>query len=285
MYSDESMRYIPTIEKVDWDISDMEKDEKVKLRNRLVVRITHSEEEFQAVMSYMHMKYPDLMDKYENDGKKLQWRYIPYNEKVNAIDAISGNNFGMYGLIYYDAERDMEPIAVGGSYLKSCGPLRYSKTHSIIPGQNIDATGHVHIGHGYIIFIDPDYRRLGLAEAQWLTEAQLYRDSNIQYQKENQTDKSLKVTQAMFDDPEKCIILSRGKTNYAGVYTCIKCAMDYTDESLVTNFNVLGENIKDFRKPADWTFLQRENLTIEKLIQPWSKHKNIILNECAPDID
>ena len=274
MYVEKSERYEPKVEKVNWDIKTIERSKKGSIRNRLVVRITHSEEEFQTVISYMHKKFPDLMDKYTNDGAKLQWKYIPYDQKVATVDSVSGDSFDMYGLVYYDKERDMEPVAVGGSYLRLCGPLRNPKNHKVIDGQNIDKTGHIHIGHGYIIFIDPDYRRLGLAENQWLTEAQLYRDSNIKYQKENQTEKSLMVTQAMFDDPAKCTILSVGKTNYSGKYECIKCAMDYTDESLIKNFNDLDDNIKDFRKPLDFTFLSRENLEVSDLIEPWTERCN-----------
>jgi GNAT superfamily N-acetyltransferase len=261
-------RYIPKIGNVNWDIKNIQKEEKSRIKNRLVVGITHSEQEYQAVISYLHMKYADLMDVCKDDGARLQWKYIPYANKVETVDKISGNHFGMYGLVYYDPERDMEPVVFGGSYLKKRGPLRYPKNHQIIPGQNIDRDNHIHIGHGYILFVDPDYRRLGLAESQWLTEAQLYRDSNIKYQEEIQTIDALKVTQAMFDDPAKCIILN-GNPQFARGRDCIKCAMDYTDESLIKNFNDLPENLKNFRNPLNWSFLKREHLSIEELTQPW----------------
>jgi hypothetical protein len=44
--------------------------------------------------------------------------------------------------------------------------------------------------------------------------------------------------------------------------------MDYFDSSLIKNFKKIPLNLQDFRKEADWTFLKRENLTIEELIKP-----------------
>jgi GNAT superfamily N-acetyltransferase len=270
MTVDQSNRYLPTVGDVEWDIKALEVEQKNALKGRLSVGITHSEEEFQAVMSYLHMKYPDLMDYSKDDGKRFQWRYTPYEGKEAAVDSVSGKSFNMYALVYYDPERGMEPVAAGGSYLRKTGQLRYPKSHKVIPGQNIDKNHRVHIGHGYILFIDPNYRRLGLAESQWLTEAQLYRDSGIKYQEEVQTVEALKVTQAMFDDPAKCIIL-KGNPQFARGRDSIRCAMDYTDESLVKNFQSLPENLRNFRNPLDWSFLEREGLSLEGLIEPWKK--------------
>lgn len=265
------MRLIPHIDQVEWDVSNITNLEKEKIKNRLVVGITHNEDDFKAILSYLHLKYPDLMDYYIDDGKKFQWKYHVYNNKISAYDAISKNKFDMYGLVYYDILRDMEPIAIGASYLREAGGMRNPKTHKLIENQIINKhTSKIRVGHGYRIFIDPDYRRLGLAKDQWLTEAQLYRDSNIHYQKEQQTFAALKVTQSIFDDPSKCFITSNRDLNLMRNNDTIKCIMDYYDESLIKKFDELKPNLKNFRNKLDWNFLKRENLIFDELIKPWN---------------
>ena len=264
------MRYIPNIDKVEWNIKTASKEERNKIKSRLICGLIHNEDEYRAILSYMHMKYIDLMDIYENDGKLFQWKYITYPDKIQVYDKTNKNKFDMYGLIYYDKERDMEPIAIGGSYFRKIGAIRDPWTHQIIPGQKINKhTTTIRAGRGYRLFIDPDYRRLGLAQDQWLTEAQLYRDCDVFFQRERQTYAALKVTQSIFDNPNKCYILERRNLNLVKDSDNIKCVLDYRDSSLIKNFKKMPNNLKDFKKSADWTFLKRENLTIGELIKPW----------------
>lgn len=271
-FIDKSYRYIPHIEKASWDINNLSKEEKIQIKSRLVCGLIHNENEYRSILSYMHMKYPDLMDIRKNDGKIFQWRYASFDNKIEVYDTKTKNKFDMYGLIYYDSERDMEPIAIGGSYFRSVGALRNPWTNKIIPGQKINKhTTTIRIGRGYRLFIDPDYRRMGLAQDQWLTEAELYRDCNVQFQRERQTYAALKVTQSIFDDPNKCYILNKRDLKTIRDNDNIKIAMDYNDKSLIENFNKLPENLKNFKLPANWKFLERENLTIEELIKPWAK--------------
>ena len=266
----ENDRYIPHVDPVNWDINSINREEKEKIKSRLVCGLIHTEEEYQAILSYMHMKYPDLMDRFKDDGRKFQWKYIPYDNKIMVYDYVSHNKFDMYGLVYYDKERDMEPVAIGGSYFRKIGALRDPWTHQIIPGQKINKhTTTIRAGRGYRLFIDPDYRRMGLAQDQWLTEAQLYRDCDVHYQRERQTYAALKVTQSIFDDPNKCYILEQRHMQYIRDNDNIKCVMDYFDKSLIRKFKQMPKNLKDFRKEADWSFLTRENLTIDTLIKPW----------------
>lgn len=266
------MRYKPNIESVNWDINTANKETKKKIKSRLVAAIIYSEDEYRAILSYFHMKYPDLMDIYENDGKKFQWKYITYPNKITVFDKISKKKFDMYGLVYYDKERDMEPIAIGGSYFRKIGALRDPWNHQIIPGQKINKhTTTVRAGRGYRLFIDPDYRRLGLARDQWLTEAQLYRDCDVHYQKERQTFAALKVTQSIFDNPDKCYIIERRHKDNIRDDDNIRCVMDYFDKSLIKNFKNIPANIQKFRNEPNWRFLERENLTIEELIKPWKE--------------
>lgn len=261
-------RHIPNIPKASWDIENADRGIKNEIKSRLMVSITHDENEYRAVLSYLHMKYPDLMDLCENDGKLFQWKYQSFNKKIHVFDEVSRKKFDMYGLIYYDKERDMEPIAVGGSYFRKIGAIRDPWTHKVIPDQPINKhTTTVRAGHGYRLFIDPDYRRMGLAKDQWLTEAQLYRDCNVRYQKERQTFAALKVTQSIFDDPNKCYILDRRILIHDN--DNIKCVMDYFDTSLIKNFKKMPLNLQNFRNAPDWRFLEREHLTMDELVKPW----------------
>lgn len=264
------MRYKPNIEDVSWDINSLNGEIKDFIKSRLVAAIIHSEDEYRAILSYFHMKYPDLMDIYLDDGKQFQWRYKSFNNKITVFDSVSRKSFDMYGLIYYDKDRDMEPIAIGGSYFRKLGAIRDPWTHKIIPDQKINKhTTTIRSGRGYRLFIDPDYRRLGLAKDQWLTEAQLYRDCDVHYQKEIQTYAALKVTQSIFDNPNKCYILERRFPNTIKDSDKIRCIMDYFDPSLVKNFKNIPDNLQNFRNEANWRFLERENLTIEELTRPW----------------
>ncbi len=269
-------RYTPKIDNAPWDIKSLTKKERENIKKKnLVCGLIHSEDEYRAILAYMHMKYPDLMDYYAGedgygDGKKFQWRYQTYDNKIEVFDTISKKKFDMYGLIYYDKERDMEPIAIGGSYFRKIGAIRDPWSHIVLPGQRVNKhTTTVRAGRGYRIFIDPNYRRMGLARDQWLTEAELYRACNVDYQRERQTYDALMVTRSLYDNPEKCYVLERRNLELMHENETVKCVMDYRDKSLIKNFKKMPENLKDFRKEADWRFLEREGLTIEELIKPW----------------
>lgn len=262
-------RYEPKVGKVPWNIKEMSKEERSIIPKRLRVGITHREEEYQAIIGYLHMKYPDLMDA-NPQGMNLQWKYSPAKNKASVTDTISGESFDMYAFAYFDTERDMEPVAFGGSYWKKASPVE-DNLGNVLPDQMMDENGKITVGFGYVLFVDPDYRRMGIADAQWVSESQLYRDCNVRFQKEIQNEDSLKVTQSMFDDPNKCIITSWGRLKNDGTHAGIRCLLDYTDKSLVDGFQCLPDNLKDFRNPFCWNFLKREHLTLEQLIQPWNK--------------
>lgn len=255
---------------VDWDIQQLDLKQRNELKERLVPFLLHDEDEYRAVLSYLHMKFPDLMDVYYGDGRRFQWRYKEFPNKIDVFDNVSRKRFDMYALVYCDSERDMEPVCVGGSYFCRIGAIRNPWTHQIVPGQKINPhTTTVRAGRGYRLFVDPNYRRLGLAQDQWLTEAALYRDCDVHYQVERQTYAALKVTQSIFDNPEKCYILERRNLQLMQQNEAVKCVMDYFDHSLVRKFKALPENLRNFRNPADWRFLEREGLTIEELVAPW----------------
>lgn len=281
-------RYIPTIGKPAWDINSLTKEERSEIKKNIKVGITTSEEEYKAVIAYMYMKFPDLFDLTTQDNLSIQWRYSTHKNKsmvkndkiVEALkqNKISRSNLGdkvnypteefdMYALVYYDTSRDNEPVLFGGSYLKE---------HKIPKGQNIDekfiydkeANTQI-IGHGYVLHTDVNYRRMGLAVDSWVTESQLYRDSNIEAQYEIQNQNSLSVTQSMFSDPNKCKIVAPGRLKNDGTRAGIRVVLDYSDRELVDRFNNMESNMKDFYKPMDWSFLEREGLTIKELNEFW----------------
>lgn len=266
-----------SVEPVQWDVERLTQSEKERIKSGLVAALIHDEDQYRAVLSYMHLKYPDLMDVYLWDGRRFQWMYKEFPDKIDIFDPVSKKRFDMYGLVYYDKERDMEPVCVGGSYFCKIGAIRNPWTHQIVPGQKINKhTTTVRAGRGYRLFVDPDYRRLGLAQDQWLTEAKLYRDCDVHYQVERQTYAALKVTQSIFDNPEKCYILERRNLELMQKHEAIKCVMDYFDSSLVRGFEALPENLKDFRNEPDWRFLEREGLTVEELVEPWYKRDRMM---------
>ena len=263
--------------KANWDINALDKSDRSKIRNRLVARLTHDENEYRAVLSYLHMKFPDLMDVGPGDGfgdgRLFQWRYHTFQGKVKAYDQVQKVDWDMYALVYYDPERDMEPVAVGGSYLRETGAIRDPYTHAVLEDQVMNKhTTKIRCGHGYVLFVDPSYRRMGLARDQWITEAQLYRDSNVHYQKENQTYAALQVTLSMFGDVSKCHVLSGTPLERVREGMNTKIIMDYFDDELVAAFNDLPKGLLDFRGRFDETFLKREGLTVEQLVKPWNAH-------------
>lgn len=263
-------KYVPSIGFANWDIDKLDKESRMELKNGIVACITHDENEYKAILSYLHMKFPEEMDIRDGDGAKFQWRYHTFDSKVKAYDSVGKCDFDMYALVYYDSNRDMEPIAVGGSYIRETGAIRDPYTHLPLEGQIINKhTSRIRCGHGYVLFIDPSYRRLGLARDQWLTEAQLYRDSDIHYQKENQTYGALKVTLSMFEDKSKCHILNNRKLETIKDGMNTKIIMDYFDNELINEFNMLQDSLKSFRNPLNWHFLTRENLSIDDLLKPW----------------
>lgn len=247
-------RLIPSIPAVDWDITTLDKTGRQAIKDRLVVGITHSEEEYQTVISYLYSKYPDLMDK-NPDGMNLQWNYAPHKNKSQVCNKVTGDVFDMYAIFYYDPARQMEPVAFAGSYFKLHHP----------------ESGPGVWGHGYVLFIDPDYRRMGLASASWLQEAQLYRDSYVKYQYDIQNEDSLRVTQSMFSDPEKCKIVAPGRLKQDGTRAGIRILMDYEDVELIDSFNALNDNMRYIYGKPDWSFLEREGLEVTELTKHWNK--------------
>jgi GNAT superfamily N-acetyltransferase len=257
-------RYLPSIGGANWNIKELDKGERNAIKRRLVVGITHSEQEYQAVISYLHMKYADLMDANKDVGN-LQWLYSPHRHKTSVFNPVEGKNFDMYAFCIYDPERDMEPVSFGGSYFK-----KHNAQDSDGP-EFQDENGLVTWGHGYVLFVDPDYRRMGLAADQWTMEAKLYRDSHVKWQYDIQNEDSLKVTQSLFADPKSCNIVSMGRLKQDGTHAGIRILMNYYDKELIANWNGLFLNMQDFYHPFDWTFLKREGLSMDQLVKPWKQ--------------
>ena len=266
-------RYIPHIDKVNWNIKTATKGEREKIKSNLVVGITYDEKEYQAVISYLHMKYPDLMDK-NPEGMNLQWHYSPRKNKLN-VSQTENKNIDMYAFCIYDKSRDMEPVSFGGSYFSLVSIIDPDSIDNKFKlnayGKKDDNGKYMARGNGYVLFVDPDYRRMGIASDQWTMESELYRNLGVKWQYDIQNENSLKVTQSLFADPNSCKIVAPGRLKNDGTRAGIRILMDYFDQELINKWNSLESNMKDFNHPFDWTFLERENLTIDKLIEPWNK--------------
>lgn len=257
-------RYLPTIGPVTWDIKSLNKEERQNIKKRLVMGLIQTEEEYQTVISYLYEKYWDLMDK-NPDGMNLQWRYSPHKNKIE-VNFPNGTKSDMYAFIYYDPERDYEPIGFGGSYFKEHKITESTKEEFLLPNSKTQIWGH-----GYVLFIDPDYRRMGIAQDSWIAEAELYRQLNIQFQYDIQNEHSLSVTQSMFSKPENCPIVSQGRLKNDGTRAGIRILMDYTDKELVDKWNQLSYNMQNIYGKPYWNFLNREKFTKEELLKPWNK--------------
>jgi len=185
-------RYIPSIGAADWDITTMDRAQRAALRDRLVMGTVHTEEEYQTVISYLYRKFPFEMDgvKAPDTGKTdtaIQWRYKPYRNKCKVMGK-HGKIFDMYAFVYYDRERDYEPVCVAGSYFKKAvvylDQLLYewelATVRDRLEGAGIAGLNPtMAVGEGYVMFCDPAYRRLGLGAYSWQAEAQLYRDISM----------------------------------------------------------------------------------------------------------
>lgn len=201
----------------------------------LKLAMVTTDSEYQRVIAYMYKKFPREMDLTKlPDGSSnvpIQWRYTAGKNAVNIQNLVTGD----YQSIIYDPERDNEPVGFAGSYFT--------------------------VGHGIVMFIDPSYRRLGLATDLWWAEAQLYRQAfKIRFQMEIQNEYSLVSTQKMFSDPSKCIITSQGRLKNDGTRAQIRCLLDYTDIDVINGWESMPGNLKTIYDSMPWNFMERENV-------------------------
>ena len=276
-----SRRYIPTIGEPNWDISALSKPERCQIKSGLSISLLTTEEEYQKVIAYMYAKFPRHMDITNADNLAIQWHYSTAKRKTMVHNSVLGIDQDMYAFAIYDDNRDHEPIAFAGSYFQlidvfadddknrrfecnASGKLRSEASDGPFNRQRA--------GFGYVMFIDPSYRRMGLATALWYAEAQLYREAlGIRYQREIQNEDSLRVTQSMFSSPDKCHILSNGRQKSDGTRAQIRILLDYTDTDVVDGFKGVSDNLKTIYREPDWTFLQRETAIGGGPIEPFLK--------------
>lgn len=266
--SDRNRRYIPTIGRPDWDIHTCTQTERDAILNRLVLGQLHRMEDYQRVITYMYKCYPYEMDglKTPETGKAnvaIQWRFQAGKNAVNVQNRVAGREQSMYAFVLYDPVRDMEPVGFAGSYF-TLGH-RYSEDdqnrfYCCDRDGNINPDGECQMyGNGIVMFIAPEYRRMNLATYLWLAEAELYRSAlHVRYQKEIQNTYSLQSTMRMFDKPEKCLVLSQGRRKQDGTYGQIRCLLDYTDQSLIDNFDAMPANLKSIHGEPHAGWVERE---------------------------
>lgn len=278
-------RYIQREEaKPTWNIKELDSNARAKLKENLVISLIDNEKDYQAVIGYMYRKFPFEMDgvKAPDTGKTdvaIQWNYGVAKNKLRVRNSVTGKDQDMYALVVYDKARNMEPVIFAGSYFKLVKALDEFKDDwknvKYLRNENgeLDPNGKYQaVGHGYVMFCDPNYRRLGLATDLWLAEAKLYREAlGIRLQREIQNEYSLISTQKMFSDPSKCIITSPGRLKNDGTRCQIRVLLNYEDEDLVKGFENMLPNLKTIYNEPDWTFIESEGLTVEDLIKPWMK--------------
>lgn len=265
-----------------WNIKELTSEERSKLKNNLIIGLIDNEEDYKAVISYMYSKYPFEMDglKTPETGKEnvaIQWKYSTAKNKFKVFNRKTNKCQDMYAFVVYDSAKDMEPVIFAGSYFK-LGQIPYEIKDDLSNFEFkrnamgiLDAHGKYQVfGQGYVMFCDPNYRRLGLATDLWLAEAQLYREAlGIRFQREIQNEYSLISTQKMFSNPSKCIITSPGRIKNDGTRSQIRVLLDYKDTELEDSFNNMLPGLKQIYNKPDWTFLEREGLTKKELIKLW----------------
>lgn len=310
--------YKPSIGIPDWNIKEMSREVREKLRNRLVMGIIHTEKEYQTIIGYLYKKYPHLMDitgKVTNpfnnetvENTAIQWNYTPWKNKCKVYNEKENKNYDMYAFVYFDSERDYEPVCFAGSYFKEAKIDLNNITYDFEnKHENITSA----IGEGYVMFCDPYYRRLGLGNYSWTAESQLYRDITnshinnefgiqmiIPCQMEIQNEYSVKSTLSCFPVTEKyfltdikdpdqllfgehnkhLLITSNGRIKNDGSRCQIRLIMNYNDDNLIESFNSMPKNMKEIYNSCHWEWLFREaknnNMTVEEykkeLIKPWN---------------
>lgn len=274
--------YVPAIGTPEWDIKKITGEERHQIKKRLRIALVTTDEEYQRVISYMYKKFPREMDLTKlPDGSEnvpIQWRYTAGKNAVGIINEMlrSKPRQSMYAFIVYDSERDNEPIAFAGSYFTVGKPVVEDLEN--VPflcteNGSLNPNGkYQRVGHGIVMFVDPAYRRMGLATDLWLAEAQLYREAfQIRFQMEIQNEYSLVSTQKMFSDPSKCIITSEGRLKNDGTRAQIRCMLDYTDSDLINGWNNMPDNLKTIYASMPWNFMQREK--VDDLVEIWKTGK------------
>jgi hypothetical protein len=259
--------YTPTVGLPEWHGRKLTREEKPAIRARLRTGMVTTHEDYQALMSYLHMINPLEMDglpsENGNENVAIQWDYRGgLRKQYNVHDDILNKDYPVYAFVIYDTARDNEPVLVGGSFFEE------TNNNGLIP----DGPDRIVVGDGIVLFASPDYR-LGLGSVSWNAEAALYRELGIRFQKDIQNSYSLKTTLDMFKNKDSIKITSQGRLKSDGSRAQIRILMDYTDPQLIEDWEeVKDEPVYDYHHEYDVDhLLEREGLTREELRKPWTK--------------
>ena len=287
-------RYVPTVGLPDWDIKTADKGFRSGLKTGLRMGMVTQEADYQHVIAYMYAKFPHEMDLAKlPDGSAnvpIQWRYNAGKGKVPVRNYVIGSKQAMYAFILYDTRRDDEPVAFAGSFFtigkpESGSDPAFNAQYLVDANGNQDPTGlYQHYGNGYVMFVDPAYRRLGLGTDLWYAEAKLYQEQlNIRWQRDVQNEFSLISTQNMFSSPEKCVITSQGRLKNDGTRAQIRVLLDYSDPDVHAGYEELPENLRDINGHAGGNerfmlreaekFAPNDGLIVERLERIWKAGK------------
>ena len=231
------------------DFSKLSKEERLEVaRQILVYRPIWSHEEYRAVINYMRMKHPDMT----RGPHKIQWKYAKYQKEVEVVDGPTGIKSTMAATICYDAITK-EPVGFSGVY------YRPSSQYGVI--QN-----------GIVMFVDPNYRRMGIAQTFYTIQEEKLRRSGVRYCYEIQIGGNIQLS-----DKNGYIKLNKGRLRNDGTYSQVRYLIDSEDQKSVDRWNNLNANI-DWESGLDTEFLKNkykinngEPFTIEELNSPWNE--------------
>jgi len=228
--------------------SEMPKEDRMKIASRLIFRPIWSHEEYRAVINYMRIKHPEMT----RGDHKIQWRYKQYPKEVSVVDRPTGIESKMAATICYDS-LTMEPVGFSGVY------YRPSSQYGVI--QN-----------GIVMFVDPNYRRMGIAQTFYTIQEEKLRRCGVRYCYEIQIGGNIQLS-----DKNGYIMLSKGRLCKDGTYSQVRYLIDSEDQKSIDRWNNLKCNPIDWESGLETTFLNNnyklgdgKPFTIAGLNSPWA---------------
>ena len=229
--------------------SKMSKEDKMGIASRLIFRPIWTHEEYRAVINYMRIKHPEMT----TGDHKIQWKYKKYPKEVKVVDKPTGIESEMAATICYDSYT-MEPVGFSGVY------YRPSSQYGVI--QN-----------GIVMFVDPNYRRMGIAQTFYTIQEEKLRRCGVRYCYEIQIGGNIQLS-----EKNGYILLNKGRLCKDGTYSQVRYLIDSEDPRSIARWENLKCNPIDWITGLDTTFLNNKYklgdgkpFTIEDLNSPWKE--------------
>lgn len=223
---------------------ELTKEQRMEISKRLVYRTTNSDEEYRAVIMYLHEKCPEM---WRGEGSKICWNYKKTKNRVNVTDKINGKTFDIAASVCYDPLTN-KPVGFSGVYFTK------NKEYGVY-------------GMGIVMYVRPEYRRMGMANVFYTIQEEKYRRTNTEYGYEIQLNGNIELSEKLGYK-----ILSKGRLKKDGTRTQVRCLIPSNTEDSIKRYEALSDLQKDWDKPLDFSFLtmDRDNYTIEELNEPWT---------------